>query len=291
MLSKLDIPAAWEGLNITEEGVVLVVGAPDVGKSTFARYLFQRFQQAGKQPALIDGDPGQSSLGPPTTLTLAFDLTQDGEGLAPSGPVKRYFAGATTPSGHMLPVLVGAARLVEVAHQAGAAPVIYDSSGLIDPSQGGLALKSAKVELLQPAALVAIQHQDELEPLLLPLRRSRRVRVIDLRPSPAVVRRSREARRRHRQDQWRRFFHGARPILVPWGRLAVFPYPRFRVNRLVALEDQAGFTLGLGIVTEIDRTARRITLYTSLSSLDGVNALRLGDNLLDPDTFQDEKIG
>jgi len=72
--------------------------------------------------------------------------------------------------------------------------------------------------------------------------------------------------------------------------MAVFPYPAFAMNRLVALEDNDGFTLGLGIVISIDRPARRIHLLTRVHSLAGVNAVRLGDVLVNPNTFQDERI-
>jgi polynucleotide 5'-kinase involved in rRNA processing len=54
------------------EGIFMVIGAPDAGKSTFARYLFKRFQAEGLRAAFLDGDPGQASLGPPTMLTLSL---------------------------------------------------------------------------------------------------------------------------------------------------------------------------------------------------------------------------
>ena len=94
--------------------------------------------------------------------------------------------GAVSPRGHMLPLLVGAARLVDTAQAAGAETLIYDTTGLVDPAQGGTALKLAKIDLLRPAVLFALQRSNELESLLLPLRRSSRLRVIDLPLSPAV---------------------------------------------------------------------------------------------------------
>jgi polynucleotide 5'-hydroxyl-kinase GRC3/NOL9 len=100
-----------------------------VGKSTFARYLYQRLVIEGKQAAYLDGDPGQSLLGPPTTLTLALgELGEPGKhGFPPSGEVRRWFIGSVSPSGHMLPLLVGAARLVRAAFALGGGRV-YDTS-------------------------------------------------------------------------------------------------------------------------------------------------------------------
>jgi polynucleotide 5'-hydroxyl-kinase GRC3/NOL9 len=118
----------------------MVIGAPDTGKTTFARYLFTELCRVKGQSAFLDGDPGQSTLGPPATITLG--LSEPGTtGFPPNGKIWRWFIGSTTPAGHMLPLLVGAARLVKAAHSAGIQTIVYDSSGLIDPAAGGAALK------------------------------------------------------------------------------------------------------------------------------------------------------
>lgn len=287
----IDIPPAWRQLDLDGlRGPLLVVGAPDVGKSTFARYLFETLRAAAAEPvAYLDGDPGQTQLGPPTTQTLVVGRAGE-RSFPPPGPAWRYFVGSTSPRGHMLATLVGAARLVQVARQQGAQSMIYDTSGLIDPSQGGLNLKAAKIDLLQPAAVFAIQHDKEMEPLLVPLRRSRRVRVVTLEPSLAARRRDNSVRRRHRAEQYAEHFGGARPLQLDWTRLAIFPFPRFSLNRLVAFEDEAGFTLGLGLVIAINRTTHHVTLLTPLATLRGVNALRLGDLAVDPHTFADAQL-
>lgn len=284
--SRLDIPPSWEQIDYPGlRGTLLVVGAPDVGKTTFAQFLYRRLHAVlGSSIAYLDGDPGQSSLGPPTTMTLAFNLTGHAS-------LWRYFVGALSPRGHMLPTLVGAARLIRLAGEEGARAVVYDTSGLIAPDQGGLALKSAKIDLLQPPVVFAIQREEELEPLLVPLRRSGRSRVVSLRPSPAVRRRDTPERRSHRTNQFADYFAGAHTLLVDWRKLAVFPFPRFSLHRLVALENRDGFTLALGIVVNIERNQRQVKLKTPLPSLDRVNAIRLGDVLIDPHTYQDVKLG
>jgi polynucleotide 5'-kinase involved in rRNA processing len=192
------------------------------------------------------------------------------------------------PKGHMLPTLVGAHRLVRKAQEEGASAIVFDTTGLIDPAQGGGELKRAKVDLLQPTAVVGIQHRDELEYLLLPLRLSRRTRVIDLPASRAVRRRGTSVRQEHRAAQFQRYFAGAQSLEVEWQRLAVFPKPAFTPHRLVALEDKEGFALALGIVAASD--SNTVLLHTPLASLDGVNAVRLGDLALDPCTFQETRI-
>jgi polynucleotide 5'-hydroxyl-kinase GRC3/NOL9 len=294
---QLDIPPAWENLHLDAlHGVLMVIGAPDVGKSTFARFLFERLEQANQSGAnrsltYVDGDPGQSSLGPPTTISACLNpLEVCQRGVTPSrdNKLRRYFIGSTSPRGHMLPMVVGAARLV----QAFSVDIlIYDTCGLVDPAQGGLALKTAKIDLLQPSAIFAIQREHELEPLLVPLRLSGRAQVVTLHPSAAVHRKENTQRRAHRRRQYAKHFKESRMIQVKWTELAVFPMPRFSLQRLVAFEDAAGFTLALGIVREIDRQARKVSIQTPLASLQGVKSLRLGDVRLDPQEYHDQMIG
>jgi polynucleotide 5'-hydroxyl-kinase GRC3/NOL9 len=285
-----EILPVWEELDLSRlSGVLMVVGASDVGKSTFARYLFRRLSKGGGPVAYLDGDPGQGTLGPPSTMTLA--LNPDGQDtFPPTGTAWRGFVGSVSPTGHMLPVLTAAARLVEAARKAGARAIVYDTTGLVDPARGGISLKLAKIDLLRPSVLVAIHRERELEPLLAPLRRSRRVRVVEFASSPAARQREREERQESRAKRFAESFRRANDLLVNWPQFAVFPAPRFHLHRLLAMEDQDGFALGLGIVVEIDRISRRIRLRSSLSSMGGVDAIRLGDLVVDPETFRDQRL-
>lgn len=270
-------------------GVILVVGASDTGKTTFARYLYRRLAAHHERLAFVDGDMGQATLGPPTTMTLAVSEPGDA-GFPPAGLRVRIFVGDVSPRGHMLRTVVGAHKLVRKAREAGATAIVFDTTGLVHPAHGGGALKRAKVELLRPSVVIGLQRRSELEHLLVPLRCSSRTRVIDRGVPSAVQRRGVPTRQRHRAARFRRYFGDARLLEVDWRGLAVIPAPAFSLHRLVALEDGEGFVLGLGIVSASDPGQRVVKLLTPLSSVEDVDAAHLADLAVDPQTFRDKRL-
>jgi len=285
-----EIPSLWEELDLSElSGTMMIVGASDVGKSTFSRYLFKRLCKIYPRVAYLDGDPGQSTLGPPGTMTLAMANNGD-DTFPPRGRRWRKFVGSVSPVGNMLAVLTCAARLLEAAREAEAQAVIYDTTGLIEPARGGIHLKLAKIDLLRPAVLLALQREQELQTLLLPLRRRRHILVLEFSPSSAAQRRDTPVRKAHRVAQFAQYFTKGSQLRVNWTQFAVLPAPRFNLHRLVALEDADGFTIGLGIVAQIDRLYRQVTLHTPVDSLNGVDVIRLGDLLVDPVTYEDSPL-
>jgi polynucleotide 5'-kinase involved in rRNA processing len=282
-------PPEWEQIDRSLlQGLIMVVGGADTGKTTFARWLLRRLAPVCPgRLAFVDGDPGQGVLGPPTTVSLAT-TTPGGSGFPPPEPYRRMFVGATTPRGHMLRHLVGAARLVEAARSQSIDTVIHDTSGLIDPRAGGVALKLAKIELLRPHVVVAIQRSHELEPLLKLLRHSRRTGLVELASSPSVRRRDFVVRREYRVDLFARYFAGAEVLELETSRFAVIPDRALALHQLAAFEDTEGFTLALGIPVQVGRVAQ---LLTPIRDVTEVDTLRLADLLVDPGTFYHQRIG
>jgi polynucleotide 5'-hydroxyl-kinase GRC3/NOL9 len=289
-IEGIDVPRAWAHLSVEHwRGTVMVVGAPDTGKSTVARYLCRRLAAAGVCAAYLDGDPGQSMLGPPATVGVALGAENDDPFERPTWSQRR-FVGAVSPRGHMLPLVTSTARLAEAAWNAGAEVVVHDTCGLIDPHQGGTTLKLAQIALLRPSVLVALQRGSEMESFLVPLRKSRRTRVIDLTLSAAIERRSTEARRARRAAQFAGYFRQAASQEVAWRSVAILPSLILDRHRLLALEDADGGMLGLGIILDSDRRLGEMTIYTPLRSLERVDSLYVGDLVLDPSTFEDEPL-
>jgi len=257
-------------------GTVLIIGASDTGKSTLAQYLYTELSRRGRRTAYLDTDVGQSTLGLPTTLNLALAGEMGDDRFPPKGACAAYFVGSVTPRGHFLPTVVGTYRLQQKALALGAEVIVVDTTGLVDKAQGGKALKQWKIELLEPSAVIGLQRSGELEPILWPLRRSGRVRCVELPVSPSVVERSREARIALRRERLARYFERAQPRLLALRQTAVYDLEWLAAGALLAFQDSAGFFLGLGVVEEADRQGGTVTVRTPLPALERVASVRLG---------------
>jgi polynucleotide 5'-kinase involved in rRNA processing len=273
---SLVIPDAWLELDLAAlRGVLLVVGASGTGKSTFAHWLFGQLAGAGRQVAFLDGDVGQSALGPPATLTLALP-SQTSKVSKDFGSLVHWFIGDVSPRGRMLPLVVGAGRLARRALEGGAETLVVDTTGLVDPAHGGVALKHALVDQLQPRTLFALQRAGELEPILAPLRRLPRPRVVELPVSPAVRQRGVEARQAHRAAAFRRYFAGAGIVRLSTRGRAIFDGRTFAPRRLLALQDSDGFALALGVVVGYHGADDELAVHAPLTTTDAVAGIRLG---------------
>ncbi len=276
-VDEIIVSPSWERLGAENlKGTLIILGDTDTGKSTLARYLFQRLAQGGRSVAYLDLDVGQSSLGLPTTLNLCLATGASDEVFPPRGEGAAFFVGATSPRGHMLPMVVGAYRLREKGRSLGAEAIVVDTTGLVDKAQGGKALKQWKIELLAPSLVVSVQRSRELEPILWSLRRDSRVRVLELPVSPHVQQRSREARIARRRQRLAAYFREGRTHLVNLKKLAVYDLERLAAGALLAFQDAEGLVLALGVVQEIDRPSGRVSIYSPLRALEETASVRLG---------------
>jgi polynucleotide 5'-hydroxyl-kinase GRC3/NOL9 len=285
------VPGEWRRIDVGAlRGVLMVVGGPDTGKSTFVRWLFEQLVEMGRSVALLDGDVGQSGWGPPTMMTLG--LLREGIQNPHELPERvHWFVGDTSPRGHMLPLVVGAGRLARRALEGGAGVVLMDTTGMVDRSVGGVALKHALVDELQPATLFAFQRQDELAPILEPLQRLPRPQLVRLHVPDAVQRRSTEARQAHRAEAFRRHFRGAHLLRIRLRDLAVFEGHGFAPRRVLALRDEAGFALALGVIEAWDPSSGTLSVHTPLHETSQVASIHLGVIGVDLDTGRDFRPG
>mgnify|MGYP001772673642 CR=1 FL=1 len=189
------IPESWRELAeaALDAGRVMVIGATDTGKSSLILYIANRALAAGRRPAIVDADVGQTDVGPPGTIGLAFPREQSptyfGLELADA-----YFVGDKSPAGHLLPMVVGSKIMADEARDAGARPILVNTTGFVEGSVGW-ALKTHKVEALMPDLLIALERGYELEHILRSIPRGIRVRRL---PPPGAAPKGRPERARYR---------------------------------------------------------------------------------------------
>ncbi len=240
-------------------GLVFLLGGPDVGKTTLFKQVAQEFLSAGLRVGLIDSDVGQSTIGPPTTIgmVIAEEKLPDF-----SHPQAIYFVGNNNPVGHLLEVMVGSRRLVGKAVKAGVDVIVFDSSGLVQPPYG-LALKYNKLELLRPQRIIAVEKKDELGPILSWLS-CWDTEILHMRPSEKARARSASERTKYRQEKYRQYFEGAFLKTLDLNELCLYP-PNFLSDRvdpielLVGLQDDKWDTVAIGIIESL--TDDTISIY------------------------------
>ncbi len=149
-----------------DPGIVLILGDTDVGKTTFARLLVNSLVEQYGRIAYLDGDIGQSEIGPPTCVGLAFASSPV---LALSDlPVHNLaFVGSNAPTGLLLEHLAAIRRL---ADERDGCPLVVDSCGYVGGA-GARRLHQHTFDLFAPRHVVALQRRGEIEWFLSPMRR------------------------------------------------------------------------------------------------------------------------
>jgi polynucleotide 5'-hydroxyl-kinase GRC3/NOL9 len=267
--------------------VVLLLGAPDTGKSTFARNLLTAAAQAGRNAAYVDADVDQSTTGPPACVGLHWVRRPDDPADLERADALE-FVGSITPEGVVLEQVVATAKLVEMA-RGQADLVVVDTTGVIS-GVVGQTLKYHKMELCRPDVVVGLQRGAELEPLVGMLRRFFSAEV-EVAPADPEVRPATPEERRARRtaaftaaftaplERWRVRPTVFAPTLPAGLDLA-------RLDRvLVGLMDGTGRCLGLGILEHEDGILRVLT-----NSGEEMRGLRLGSITIDPHSFKVHRV-
>ena len=275
----LPTPASGAAARALDEGTVLVIGKPGLGKTALVRYLAEQLAGQGRTVGLLSTDMGQASVGVPTCLGLS---------LAPpwQTPAASWFVGDTTPVGNLLPTVVGTARLVNYARQQQIQILLIDTTGLVDGPLGHV-LKYHKAVAIRADHVVAIQHNSELEPLLALLQGVCRT-IHRLAPAAEACDRSLSERKRYRQTRFQAHFReGGILEFKPSQLLGLdwMPGPASENSRplpgtVVGLLDRQGFCLGLGLLDEM--WPERLPVFTSWRDPEAVRWVQIGKVRLTP---------
>ncbi|HEX9972126.1 MAG TPA: Clp1/GlmU family protein, partial [bacterium] len=232
------------------------------GKSTFCQFLIHNL--SGKLlTAYIDGDPGQSSIGPPTTLGLEIYSNQ-GEN---KNDTFLCFIGATTPLGHLLQTLAGIKKLTENAIRLGAQRIILDSCGFV-LDRAAREFQFQLIQLLQPDHLIVFETSNDIMKWISNFKRNPGISVHRFPVANSIIPRTPEERKHYRDEKFKKFFESARLQEIRlhrigfYGRVPDLKNPDYFRNRLVALCNAENYVLTLGIAQEIDLVNKTFRLVS-----------------------------
>ena len=226
----------WENLArkvVQPQQIVLVIGATDVGKSTFCRFLIERGVTSGLRVGFVDADVGQSQIGPPTAIGLKVFASNDStDNLEEIGrePNALYFVGWTAPERHLLQCVAGTRLMVDAALKTGADFIVVDTTGYIE-GDTAVVLKQHKIELVKPTHLICLHRSRELDAIVAPFEGNETIQTHRLLPHRSVRSKSDDFRRKYRESSFARYFSNCVQEVLPFNQIRGQSTPFFNGRR------------------------------------------------------------
>jgi polynucleotide 5'-hydroxyl-kinase GRC3/NOL9 len=286
---EISAPKEWFGLLDVleqEKGSAILLGATDTGKSTLAQFLILHLCKRGLKVGLVDADIGQSFLGPPATIGFSvFKSHPDWEVIL--SPPEIFFVGSVTPEGHFAVHLKGVKRMVDKASSYGPDVILVDTTGFV-LGEAGRELKRRKIDLISPRFILALQEDDELEPILEPYNANPFYKIYRLPLSEQVRTKSPEERRVNRTNKFRDYFKYSAvqelaieevqiegEVLDPDGVPLPLDWALKTNSLLIGLKDENDDTLALGLTKTFFDEKKMLRLSTPLQDIQRVKMLQL----------------
>ena len=182
------VPPSWiesskELLNLQAKPVTaVVVGTVDSGKTSFCTYLINKVLSQKRKVAVLDGDMGQSDVGPPSTVAYAFVIRSITD-LFSLRAKNAFFVGETSPNRVADKVTAALARLKKEILAGNPEFVVTNTDGWVE-GESAVKYKIQLIEELNPDVIFLVQQKDELAPLISGLEKFKKVVV----ESPSSIR-------------------------------------------------------------------------------------------------------
>ncbi len=286
---EISAPKEWfELLDVLEQGkgVSILLGATDTGKSTLAKFLISHLCKRELKVGLVDADIGQSFLGPPATIGLSvFKSNPDWEVVLSLPEI--FFVGSITPEGHFPIHLKGVKRMVDKVSSYGPEMILIDTTGFVF-GEPGRELKRRKIDLVSPRFILALQKDDEIEPILETYKENPHYKIYRLPLSEKVRSRSMEERRINRANKFRDYFKYSvvqelaiekvqieGEVLDPDGAPLPLDWALKINGLLIGLKDENDETLALGLTKNYLEEKQSVRLSTPLREMEGVKTIQL----------------
>jgi polynucleotide 5'-hydroxyl-kinase GRC3/NOL9 len=275
--------------------IAMVMGKVDSGKTSYCTYLVNKLTSAKQEVAILDGDLGQSDIGPPCTVASVF-ITKPLTELYSLKVENAFFVGATSPSEAINKTIEGIALMKAEILEKTADFVVVNTDGWVE-GEKAVKYKSQLAEILEPDIVLCIQQKDELKPLLTALEKLRKL-VIN--SSWVVKQRSIEKRKNLREMTYAEYLTDAKVKAFPLNQLTIEEKTALPVKQgeerglLLGLYDSQRKFLGIGILREVDSVRKTLKVLTSVSAKPSrvvFGKVRLDENLREAAAFLEENDG
>jgi len=208
------IPASWqkaaeEILTLEKPTVVMIMGEADSGKTSLCTFLANRALEAKLTVAIVDADLGQSDIGPPTTIGLAY-INKPIKDLFYAKANDLQFIGLTSPSGAEEHVVHCIADFKNRALGRIKDFLLINTDGWIEGEEA-IRYKVMLAEAVAPDVVAGIEQEEKLTPILGKLK----ISVLAVEPSTAVRKRDRERRKTLRELSYKKYLRNAKVEAFP----------------------------------------------------------------------------
>ncbi len=208
-------------LALPRGATVLVLGAPDCGKSTFVRNALSAVTGAGRSIAVVDCDLGQSEIGPPGTIGAAkAEAGAEVRSLRDLPVAAGYFIGAISSNRHTLEVCVGAVQTARAIKKSRPDLVLVDTDGYVQGREAQQ-FKRRLCELLLPQVIVALSRGMEIDLLLSAFKNQDSPDLWRVPAAEAVQRKAPAARATRRAARFLSALEGAEPLVFSFDSTAL----------------------------------------------------------------------
>lgn len=203
----LMMPGDWMSITqkiFSQSGTVMVLGKTDSGKTSFIKILAQYLARRNRKVGIIDLDIGQSTLGPPGTISMGvLDKERLKKKIIPV--CYMIFIGSTSPGKCVDRFLARAYHLYCLGQREKVDTLLVDTTGLVTGSVG-VYLKCNLIEKIDPTIIVALQFGQELEPILEIFKSQSSRQIFRIKPFPNISEKNWIERKKRREKQFKIYF-------------------------------------------------------------------------------------
>ena len=243
-------------------GLAVILGDVGVGKSTLSTYLANVCFDHGIQTSIIDGDIGQTDIGPPTT-TSSSTVSNHILSLQDLRPERSHFIGDTSPSSVTAKLVQSITHLKdEISGRSEV--IILNTDGWVREEEA-VSYKLQLLHSLQPNLLLGLNSNKELDPIL----EQQQCTTLRLEVSSYARPRTREERKKARQEGYRRFFRNPKHLELNLNTIKLRMFNKSRQQRidqdsthkgtLAGLLDEEGMLLSIGRIVRIQNGIVHVT--------------------------------